>query len=53
MKCQEVRGEAITTIIINTLITAIVTVPTADPNTTSLKTTNKVNLGDKKVRTQK
>ena len=33
--------------------TAIVTTLMADPSTTSLKTTNKVNLGNKKVRTPK
>ena len=53
MRCQEVRGGAITTVITNTLITAIITILTAGPSTASLKTASKVDLGDKKVRTPK
>ena len=54
MRCQEVRDGAIIIIIIittNTLILAIVTVLATGPNTTNLKKANKVNLGDRKVRT--
>ena len=51
MRCQEVRGGAIIKVIINTLITAIITILAAGPSTASLKTASKVDLGDKKVRT--
>ena len=40
-------------IITNTLILAIVTVLATGPNTTNLKTADKVNHGDRKVRTSK
>ena len=53
MRCQEVRGGAITRVIINALITTTITILTAGPSTTSLKTTSKVHLGNKKVRTPK
>ena len=54
MRCQEVRDGAIIIIIItNTLILAIVTVLATGPNTTNLKTADKVNLEDRKVRTPK
>ena len=48
----EVRNGA-TVVITNVLITAIVTVLATGPSSTNLRTTNKVNLGHRKVGTPK